>query len=163
MKKIWLFAILLIGVVMHLSADGDSFLKAQSLIERGLFKNRVAIQSLAGNLTSAEKATLIENNKLYGTFPVYMNSALGFGIGSFLAKDYLGGSIHCSIDVACDVLMIAMFAVYVKSIMDPISSHEMIDGDKVFRNAKNYLYAGIATALVVLVNRIAQVSAYREI
>lgn len=161
MKKVLFFVILLVSVGFHLFADGDTFLKVQSLIDRGLFKNRNAIQVLAGNLTTAEKAKLIEDNKIYGTFPVYMNSALGFGVGSFLAKDYIGGAVHCSIDVACDVVMIAMFATYAKSLLDPVSKHDVPDPDKVINNAKNYLYAGIATTIVLLVNRIAQVISVR--
>jgi len=161
MKKVLFFVILLVGVGAHVFADGESFLKVQSLIDRGLFRNKSEIQSLAGSLTTAEKAKLIEDNKLYGSFPVYMNSALGYGVGSFLAKDYVGGAVHCSIDIACDVVMIAMFAVYAKSILDPISDHNVPNPDKVINNAKNYLYAGLATTVVLLVNRIAQVVSVR--
>lgn len=161
MKKIFLLTAFILAVLVDVCADGETFLKVQSLIERGLFRNKEAIQSLAGNLTTAEKAKLIEDNRLYSSFPVYMNSALGYGIGSFLAKDYVGGAVHCSIDIACDVVMISMFAVYAKSVIDPISNHSAPDPDRVLKNAKNYLYAGIATAVVLLVNRIAQVISVR--
>ena len=58
---------------------------------------------------------------------MYMNSGLGYGIGSFIAKDYVGGAIHCSIDVACDIVMISMFAIYAKNVFGTIEGKNGID------------------------------------
>lgn len=158
MKRICIFFVIVSLFVGKVFADGDTVLRVQSLINKGLFKNKLEIMSLSSNLTSNEKENLINRNKINGYFPMYMNSGLGYGIGSFIAKDYVGGSIHCAIDVACDVIMIAMFAVYIKSAFDPISNgYHTGDADKIVKNARNYLYAGIATSLVLIVNRIAQI------
>jgi len=129
------------------------------LIDGGLFKNTSQITEFSGQLTSEEKSRLIDDNRLDATFPMYMNGALGYGIGSFLAKDYIGGAVHCSIDVACNVVMIAMFAVYAKSLFSPLSNKGFSagDADSIVKNMKNYLYAGIATTVILLVNRIAQI------
>lgn len=156
MKKVlFSFVIFLCLFTGKAFADGDTLLKVQSLINKGLFKNKLEIMSLASNLSSSEKESLINRNKINGYFPMYLNSGLGYGIGSFIAKDYIGGAIHCAIDVTCDVIMISMFAVYAKSIFGAAEGRSSIDD--VYNNAKKYLFAGIGTALVLIVNRIAQV------
>ena len=154
-KYIFCSLVMLITCVTNVFSDGENVLRVQSLIESGLFKNKMEISSLAPNLTAEEKSRLIEDNRLNSVFPMYMNGAIGFGIGSFLAKDYIAGSIHCAIDVACDVVTIAMFAIYAKSMFGSFSNGNGLD--TVLRSAKIYLYTGIASALVLLVNRIAQV------
>lgn len=159
MKKFFLlFVLLLFSKTVYLSASGDVALKVQSLIDEGLFRNKLQISELSGTLTVDEKSKLIEDNKIDATFPMYMNGVLGFGVGSFLAKDYIGGAVHCSIDVACNVVMIAMFTIYAKSLFDPLSNKGFSeeDADNILKNMKRYMYAGIATMLVLLVNRIAQ-------
>lgn len=158
-KTLLLFALVLFSKAVFLSASGDAVLKVQSLIDGGLFKNTSQITEFSGQLTSEEKSRLIDDNKLDATFPMYMNGALGYGIGSFLARDYIGGAVHCSIDVACNVVMIAMFAVYAKSLFSPLSNKGFSagDADSIVKNMKNYLYAGIATTVILLVNRIAQI------
>ena len=85
---------------------------------------------------------------------MYMQYALGYGIGSFITKDYVAGAIHCTIDVVCDVVMIAMFATYVKTVFGVVEGSAGFDD--VYKAAKGYLYAGIGTAVVLLINRIAQ-------
>lgn len=155
MKKVFIsFVVVFVLFVGKAFADGDTAIKVQSLINKGLFKNKMEIMSLASNLTASEKETLISRNKMGGYFPMYMQYALGYGIGSFITKDYVAGAIHCTIDVVCDVVMIAMFATYVKSFFglgDRTSGF-----DDVYKAAKNYLYAGIGTAVVLIINRIAQ-------
>ena len=156
MKKVILFLVVVSCMfVGKLFADGDTSIKVQALINKGLFKNQLEIMSLASNLSPSEKETLINRNKINGYFPMYMNSGLGYGIGSFIAKDYVGGAIHCSIDVACDIVMISMFAIYAKNVFGTIEGKNGIDD--VYNSAKTYLYAGIGTALVLIVNRVAQV------
>ncbi|MGP1438267.1 MAG: P13 family porin [Treponema sp.] len=156
MKKIFISLVVVFSLFVGKAfADGDTSIKIQSLINKGLFKNKMEIMSLASNLSSSEKESLINRNKINGYFPMYLNSGLGFGIGSFIAKDYIGGAIHCTIDVACDVIMISMFALYAKSIFGAVEGRNGIDD--IYNSAKNYLYAGIATALIVVVNRIAQI------
>ena len=157
-KFLFFFVLIVFSKTMSLYASGDAVLKVQSLIDGGFFKNKSQISELSGNLTSEEKSRLIEDNKIDATFPMYMNGALGYGIGSFLAKDYIGGAVHCSIDVACNVVMIAMFSVYMKSVLKPFSDNSFSgsDVDSITKNMKNYLYAGIATTVILLVNRIAQ-------
>ena len=119
MKKcIFCSLVMLITCVTNVFSDGENVLRVQSLIESGLFKNKMEISSLAPNLTAEEKSRLIEDNRLNSVFPMYMNGAIGFGIGSFSNGN---------------------------------------DLDTVLRSAKIYLYTGIASALVLLVNRIAQV------
>lgn len=159
MKKfLLLLTLFLFAKTMSLCASGDAVLKVQSLIDGGFFKNKSQISELSGSLTSDEKSRLIEDNKIDATFPMYMNGALGYGIGSFLAKDYIGGAVHCAIDVTCNVVMIAMFSVYMKSVLKPFSDKSFSgnDADSIVKNMKNYLYAGIATTVVLLINRIAQ-------
>jgi|GEM_PF-1124898 hypothetical protein len=156
MKKVFIsFVVVFVLFVGKAFADGDTAIKVQSLINKGLFKNKTEIMSLASNLSASEKEGLINRNRINGYFPMYMQSGLGYGIGSFLTKDYIAGSIHCAIDVACDVIMIAMFATYAKSVFGAVEGRDRIDS--VYNNAKNYLYAGIGTALILIVNRIAQV------
>lgn len=155
MKKVFISFIVLCLFLGRAFADGDTSIKVQSLINKGLFKNKTEIMSLASNLSASEKEALINRNKINGYFPMYMNSGLGYGIGSFIAKDYIAGSIHCAIDVTCDIIMISMFAIYAKSVFGGIEGKNKFDD--VYKNAKNYLYAGIGTALVLIVNRIAQV------
>ncbi|MGP1414770.1 MAG: hypothetical protein ACTTJ6_02375 [Treponema sp.] len=155
MKKIVIsFMVIFSLFAGRLFADGDTSIKVQSLINKGLFKNKMEIMSLASNLTASEKETLISRNKMRGYFPMYMQYALGYGIGSFITKDYVAGAIHCTIDVVCDVVMIAMFATYVKSIFGVVDRTSGFDD--VYKAAKNYLYAGIGTAVVLIINRIAQ-------
>ena len=136
-------------------ADGDTSLKVQALINNGLFKNKTEIMSLSLNLTPSEKETLINRNKINGYFPMYMQSGLGFGVGSFLTKDYVAGSIHCGIDVVCNVVMISMFAVYAKNVMGVAEGNKSMDD--IISAYKKYLYAGVGTLVVLLVNRIAQI------
>jgi len=155
MKKVFIsFVVVVVLFVGKAFADGDTAIKVQSLINKGLFKNKMEIMSLASNLTASEKETLISRNKMGGYFPMYMQYALGYGIGSFITKDYVAGAIHCTIDVVCDVVMIAMFATYVKSFFGVVDRTSGFDD--VYKAAKNYLYAGIGTAVVLIINRIAQ-------
>jgi hypothetical protein len=155
MKKVFIsFVVVFVLFVGKAFADGDTAIKVQSLINKGLFKNKMEIMSLASNLTASEKETLISRNKMGGYFPMYMQYALGYGIGSFITKDYVAGAIHCTIDVVCDVVMIAMFATYVKSFFGVVDRTSGFDD--VYKAAKNYLYAGIGTAVVLIINRIAQ-------
>lgn len=154
-RMLFSFVVILCLFVGKAFADGDTSLKVQALINKGLFKNKMEIMSLASNLSPSEKESLINRNKINGFFPMYMQSGLGYGIGSFIAKDYVAGAVHCAIDVTCDVIMIAMFATYAKSVFGAVEGRNGIDN--VYNNAKNYLYAGIGTALVLIVNRVAQI------
>jgi len=155
MKKfLFSFTIVLCLFIGKVFADGDTAIKVQALINKGLFKNKTEISSLALNLSASEKESLINRNKMGGYFPMYMQYALGYGIGSFITKDYVAGAIHCTIDVVCDVVMIAMFATYVKTVFGVVEGSAGFDD--VYKAAKGYLYAGIGTAVVLLINRIAQ-------
>ena len=156
MRKFIVFLVVIFSLFVGKAfADGDTSIKVQALINKGLFRNKSEIISLSSNLSASEKEGLINRNKINGYFPMYMNSGLGFGIGSFIAKDYIGGAIHCTIDVVCDIVMISMFATYARSVFGAVEGRNGIDD--VYNNAKSYLYAGIATALIVLINRVAQV------
>ena len=85
MKKfLLLLTLMLFAKTMSLCASGDAVLKVQSLIDGGFFKNKSQISELSGSLTSDEKSRLIEDNKIDATFPMYMNGALGYGIGFLL-------------------------------------------------------------------------------
>ena len=156
MKKIFFsFAIFLCLFVGKAFADGDTSIKIQALINKGLFKNKTEIVSLSSKLSPSEKESLINRNKINGYFPMYMNSALGYGVGSFIAKDYIGGAVHCSIDVVCDVVMIAMFATYAKSAFGAVEGKNGFDD--VYNSAKRYLIGGIVTGVILAINRIAQI------
>lgn len=156
MKKVFIsFVVVFVLFVGKAFADGDTAIKVQSLINKGLFKNKMEIMSLASNLSASEKEGLINRNRINGYFPMYMQSGLGYGIGSFLTKDYIAGAVHCTIDVVCDVVMIAMFATYAKSAFGAVEGKNGFDD--VYNSAKKYLIGGIVTTAILLVNRIAQV------
>lgn len=155
MRKIVLSFVVFSLFVARVFANGDEAVKVQALINKGLFKNKAEIVSLASSLSLDEKEVLIDRNRITGYFPMYMNSGFGFGIGSFIAKDYIGGAVHCSIDLACNVIMISMFATYSRAVFGAAEGRNGLDD--IYYSVKKYLITGIATAFIVVINRVAQI------
>jgi hypothetical protein len=92
MRRFQLICILIICLFPAFSQDNKSQL-INSLIKDSLSINFQMIKNESNSLTETEKYKLYIDNKNDGRIPAGINILYGFGIGSFIYKDYLGGSI----------------------------------------------------------------------
>jgi hypothetical protein len=93
-KKYFLFILLIIQIFAGWSpvfADPESVQEADELIYEGINKNKEKIRQLAWNLSDEERRKLIFKYRRDEVIPVALNVLLGFGIGSYLQGDLLGG------------------------------------------------------------------------
>ena len=87
----------------------ESFQKINFLIRNGLNKNFLQIQQESLTLTNTQKLTLYGlNENKFGT-PLALNLLLGFGIGSFVQSDIVGGVIGLLGDVTGYFVLITYF------------------------------------------------------
>jgi len=111
----------------------EAFLTVSALINDGLNKNFFQIQQEALNLTNSQRLMLtgLQENK-FGV-PLALNLLLGFGIGSFVQHDTLGGVIGFAGDTAGAVVLIIYFVKIIKasdwlsSRIDELDSQVMAD------------------------------------
>ncbi|ULQ59489.1 P13 family porin [Brucepastera parasyntrophica] len=87
-------------------SSSDIVFDINQLIKKGLFKNKDAIAEKAQFLQEKDQLSLIADNKKSGVGPFFLNFFLGFGIGSFVQKDLVGGFIMLGADIASIAMMI---------------------------------------------------------
>jgi len=117
MKRIVFFIILTSLTVFSFAQEtkeenktsDESFLKIDYLIKDGLKKNFLQIQQESRNITQAQRITLygLHENK-FGA-PLALNILLGFGSGSFLQGDTIGGIVGMGGDLAGYAFLITYF------------------------------------------------------
>jgi len=77
----------------NLRTNEESFLIIDNLIKKGLYKNYGIIEKEALNLTGAQKLTLYNMNEKNMGLPLALNILIGFGLGSTIQGDSVGGWI----------------------------------------------------------------------
>ena len=98
MKKIAVLLVLL--CLIACSVFADDFTSCLALIDNKLDASTVAsIQQFSANLSDSQKYFLFEDNKTSGTGPFVANLLFGFGIGSYVQGDTLGGTISLCADL----------------------------------------------------------------
>lgn len=85
---------------------------------RGLKKNFNDIYTEAGFLSFGEKQQLYSSFEDKPLAPFLLNWLIGFGIGSFVQKDYLSGGICAAAEITSFGLGIAGFIVWQKEVVD---------------------------------------------
>lgn len=85
---------------------------------RGLKKNFNDIYTEAGFLSFDEKQQLYSSFEDKPLAPFLLNWLIGFGIGSFVQKDYLSGGICIAAEITSCGLGIAGFIVWQKEVVD---------------------------------------------
>ncbi|MGP1523707.1 MAG: P13 family porin, partial [Treponema sp.] len=85
---------------------------------RGLKKNFNDIYTEAGFLSFDEKQQLYSSFEDKPLAPFLLNWLIGFGIGSFVQKDYLSGGICIAAEITSFGLGIAGFIVWQKEVVD---------------------------------------------
>jgi hypothetical protein len=73
-------------------ANKESERKVQKLIDDGLADNQAEITAAAALLSAAQKDALIKENSK-GTWPVVLNIFVGYGVGSWVEGDKVGGLV----------------------------------------------------------------------
>src|SRR5574344_1444647 len=96
------------------------------LIEAGLFANKDRIEQEALNLTNEDKLLLYDQYNISPVAPYILNTFLGFGIGSFMEKDYAAGFTLLATDLTfCTVaLCTTIVAVLTYNNKDSYTSEE---------------------------------------
>ncbi len=77
----------------------ESFFSITTLLDEGLKKNKVEIMNESMFLTDFDRYSLYESHKNSAIGPFFLNLCLGFGIGSFVQGDNLGGGITLALDI----------------------------------------------------------------
>lgn len=85
---------------------------------KGLKKNFNDIYTEAGFLSFGEKQQLYSSFENKPLVPFLLNWLIGFGIGSFVQKDYLSGGICVTAEITSVGLGIAGFIVWYKELFD---------------------------------------------
>jgi len=115
MKKFVIFLLFIMGIIVSGIAEDtsngtDSTVKIAFLLEDGLWKNEKEIRNESINLNSMQKLMLYEDYKKSAGVPFVCNFLLGFGIGSFVQKDYTGGFIGLGGDLLGYIVMLSGFS-----------------------------------------------------
>ena len=98
MKKIMLFAVLVLALTPALSAEessSESFFQLGILMQDLDLENQaqfMQINELASSLSSMQRMVLLESNKKSSGLPFVLNLILGLGIGSYVQGDSKGGT-----------------------------------------------------------------------
>jgi hypothetical protein len=98
-KKTALLSFLLFLPVMGFT-DETTFLEIQGLLKDGLNKNYDLIQQKASFLNPSEKLFLLDVHEKSMAMPFAVNLLVGFGIGSYIQGDTVGGTIQLAGQVA---------------------------------------------------------------
>ncbi len=94
MKKIFLSCLLLLLASITFSQEKESAMPlVDALLKEDLYKNEDVLSQLSLDLTGIEKYILYVDYKKDATLPFVLNTFLGYGIGSFVQRDFLGGGI----------------------------------------------------------------------
>ncbi len=108
MKQILLLLIVLVMissiafaavVPKGVAASDSALVLSQTLKKGGSFKNSDQISLLAAQLDQPTRDSFYRNFKKPVLWPTVANGLLGFGIGSFIQKDWLGGGIGLGFDL----------------------------------------------------------------
>lgn len=101
MKRILSLILLALSCLTPLfcEAQDDANLKLVStLIDDGLFTNRRAIAQASKALTPQQRLDLYIDNRKSPTVGFAVNAVVGFGVGSFMQGDLVGGFIAAPLD-----------------------------------------------------------------
>jgi hypothetical protein len=119
MKKGAMFFALLLAGGFCCAQTGESYARVNTMLRSGLNKNFSAIQQEAYNLDEVQRLRLYDTHNM-GSEKTWIGVALdiflGFGIGNFYQKDYLGGGIALGCDLAGLGLFIGGYAVMINGI-----------------------------------------------
>jgi hypothetical protein len=80
-------------------ADDNEIFEIQALLKNGLNKNYETIQEKSSVLNPDEKIFLFDTYKKGSAIPFVVNMIAGFGIGSYIQGDIVGGTIQLSGEV----------------------------------------------------------------
>jgi len=111
------------------------------LLDDGFYKNEEQIKTLATELTLEQKQFLFDRYEKPAISPFVMNLILGFGVGSYVQGDFLGGAIG----TAGDILIGGPFLLMCASSGDEGEVHALFGlayvGLRVFQCVKPFSYA----------------------
>ena len=82
------------------------------LLDLSLKDNQLQINKLSYQLTNFEKVELYKQFKKSETVPVLLNTVLGFGIGSFVSGDKMGGLIGLGLDSTAILAFSIQYSIY---------------------------------------------------
>ena len=97
--------------------DSDNFFK------RGVFRNSEEITEIAKTLPLENRQLLYNRYAEDASFPTLINAIAGFGIGSFMQKNYLHASIQATGDTIFTIWMIAAIDSF-------LISKDKLDGER---------------------------------
>jgi hypothetical protein len=94
-KKLALLNVFL-ALAVTVFADENNFLEIHGLLKNGLDKNYELIAEKASLLSPAEKLFLLDVHEKSMGIPFAVNFLAGFGIGSYMQGDNIGGTVQLS-------------------------------------------------------------------
>ena len=93
LKKILSLFFIFFSSATLIFADSDQIIEIDNLIKQGTQKNFFEIQEKSSHLPAEEKQYLFDSNQLKTLRPILLNLTIGFGIGSYLQGDSMGGIV----------------------------------------------------------------------
>lgn len=139
MKKIILLVMILSGMVAMAGADAAQSAPVAGMIKSGLFKNEAAIASASLELSPEERTQLYAKYKKDPNLQFVFNLVLGFGSGSFIGGDVVGGAIA----LGGDIVGIAAFFLALDSNSKPLGilAAVTLGGIRIFELIRPYTWS----------------------
>ena len=100
------------------ATDASLTFSVQELIDDGVEANFARIQNAAASLTQAQKEALYEENSKSAVGPVLLSIFVGYGLGSWVEGDLVGGIIGTAGDLVCDGVFIGCTVGLVTNLID---------------------------------------------
>lgn len=92
--------------------------KVEFLLNLGLKNNQASINNLSPQLTDFERIDLYNTYKKSAVGPVLLNVFVGFGVGSYVSGDKLGGIIGTSLDTLSILVTLGSIGVYTSKLAE---------------------------------------------
>ncbi|MDH7483848.1 MAG: P13 family porin, partial [Spirochaetales bacterium] len=139
MKKMILLVVILSGMVAMAWANAAQAASVAGMLKGGLFKNEPAITSASLELSPEERTQLYAKYKKDPNLQFAFNLLLGFGAGSFIGGDVIGGAIA----FGGDIVGIAAFFLALDSGSKPLGilSAVTLGGIRIFELIRPYTWS----------------------
>lgn len=124
-----------------LHSPESSYTLIQDLLNQSLFRHFQQIRDESANLLDKDKTTLFNQYQKKAFLPLGLNLIPGFGVGSFLQKDLLGGisGLLCDTAVVTSILIITF--VVTDETLNIIPAVIFLSS-KIFQGIRPFLYTG---------------------
>ncbi|MEL3906917.1 MAG: P13 family porin [Treponema sp.] len=158
MKKSIAICILLLSICGIYAAEQEKsnqtvhYMEIDSLIQKGLFKNKELISQQAKNLTDEQIFSLQQRHTKNYSMPLFLNGLFGFGSGNFYAGDNVGGAIHAVIDIAGILTTTISAGIYIRTITDSARNIDSLESFE--KSTKRYLYTALVSTSIITLNKL---------